>query len=156
LVRRLANTTAHEEEVSAERIRGSILWSRTVVERAATGMRHLYVTAPARRAYQTPENELLVHVLDNIVLAGRATNWSTRGTGPAEKVASRVAAADYWRQHRVLADIQRRPVTPRNESRVRAGRHRRAYTSTLNAYRALRALVQQLDRQAVRDAVENR
>ena len=39
LTRRLANTTAHEEEVSAERIRGAIRWGRTVVARQRPGCR---------------------------------------------------------------------------------------------------------------------
>src|SRR4051794_39982412 len=64
LLRRLATTTANLEERSAERIRGAIRWPETLVERYATGVRNMYVTAPARRAYQTSENELLVFVLD--------------------------------------------------------------------------------------------
>src|SRR5687768_8552206 len=60
LLRRLANTTELEEERSTERIRGTILWAQTISARATSGLRHAYVTAPARRAYQTPENELLV------------------------------------------------------------------------------------------------
>src|SRR5947207_3357840 len=50
LVRRLATTTTSEEEWSTERIRGSIEWSKTLSMRAATGLPHLYVTQPARRA----------------------------------------------------------------------------------------------------------
>src|SRR5919197_4565787 len=75
LVRRLATTTASEEEWSAERIRGAIQWGRTIGVRQATGIPHLYVTSPARRAYQTPENELLTLVLDAVVLLGRRTGW---------------------------------------------------------------------------------
>src|SRR5438874_11612344 len=70
LVRRLATTTASEEEWSAERIRGPIQWARTIGVRQATGIPHLYVTTPARRAYQTPENELLVLLLDAIAILG--------------------------------------------------------------------------------------
>jgi hypothetical protein len=156
LVRRLANTTAHEEEVSTERIRGSIDWGKTVVTRAATGMPHAYVTHPARRAYQTPENELLVHVLDAVARTGRDTTWFNRSTGAASIVNERVDGAEYWRQHRVLLDIQRRPVTPRTTTRVRAGRNRKPYASTIAAYEVLRSLVRQLDRAAVRDVVERR
>src|SRR5438876_8640849 len=84
LVRRLATTTASEEEWSAERIRGPIQWARTIGVRQATGIPHLYVTTPARRAYQTPENELLVHLLEAIVLLGKRTGWhrtETRDVG---------------------------------------------------------------------------
>src|SRR5262245_16200211 len=60
LTRRLATTTASEEEWSPERIRGTIQWGRTIGVRQATGLPHMYVTTPARRAFQTAENELLV------------------------------------------------------------------------------------------------
>ena len=156
LTRRLATTTAHEQEVSAERIRGSIQWGRTVVARAASGLPHLYVTSPARRAYQTPENELLVDVLDAVAATGRQTSWFERSSGAAATVTERVEAAEYWRQHRALATIQRRPVTPRTTSRVRAGRSRKTYATTLHAYDVLRSLVRQLNREAIRDTVEQR
>src|SRR5262249_32493573 len=38
LVRRLATTTANEEEWSVERVRGAILWGRTLGVRQATGL----------------------------------------------------------------------------------------------------------------------
>ncbi len=76
LVRRLATASASEEEWSAERVRGAIQWARTIGVRQATGIPHLYVTSPARRAYQTSENELLVLVLDAIVALGRQSGWS--------------------------------------------------------------------------------
>ena len=123
---------------------------------AATGMPHLYVTSPARRAYQTPENELLVHVLDAVAKTGRDTSWFNRAAGTAAVVTERVETAEYWRQHRLAADIQRRPITPRTTTRVRAGRNRKTYASTLRAYDILRELVHQLRRDAIRDAVEQR
>jgi hypothetical protein len=119
-------------------------------------MPHAYVTRPARRAYQTPENELLVHVLDAVARTGRDTTWFNRSTGAASIVNERVDGAEYWRQHRVLSDIQRRPVTPRTTTRVRAGRNRKPYASAIAAYELLRSLVRQLDRGAVRDVVEQR
>ena len=75
LARRLATTTATKEEWSAERIRGALQWGRTIGVRQATGIPHMYVTAPARRAFQTAENELLVTVLDAVIALGRETGW---------------------------------------------------------------------------------
>src|SRR5687768_9078153 len=40
LLRRLSTTTTSEEEWSADRIRGSIQWGRTIGLRYATGMQH--------------------------------------------------------------------------------------------------------------------
>ena len=94
LVRRLATTTASEEEWSAERIRGAIQWGRTIGVRQATGIPHMYVTSPARRAYQTPENELLVYRprrRRHPRAADRLAPLRERGVG--KLISSRVAAA---------------------------------------------------------------
>ncbi len=66
LMRKLATASDHEEELSTQRIRGQVDWSRTLALRSTAGASDLYATAPPRRVYQTPENELLVHVLDAI------------------------------------------------------------------------------------------
>ena len=111
LVRRLATTTANEEEWSAERIRGAIRWGRTIGVRQATGIPHLYVTAPARRAFQTAENELLVTVLDAVVLLGRQSGWHRSESADVGKlISSRVAEAERW-----LPDARAR----RNPARAR-------------------------------------
>src|SRR5512142_3014216 len=62
LVRRLATTSAPEEQWTSERLHGPIDWNRTLALRGTVGSQHLFVTAPARRVYQTAENELLGHV----------------------------------------------------------------------------------------------
>ena len=73
LMRKLATASDHEEELSTQRIRGQVDWSRTLALRSTAGASDLYVTAPPRRVYQTPENELLVHVLDAIVQGSQRT-----------------------------------------------------------------------------------
>lgn len=156
LVRRLATTTASEEEWSAERIRGAIQWGRTIGARQATGIPHLYVTSPARRAYQTPENELLALVLDAVVLLGRQSGWHRSESADVGKlVSSRVAEAERWLQTRALLEVERRPMTAMKLSRIRSGRHRRRYQATLETYDRYRLLAQQLDRSTIRSAVES-
>ena len=155
LVRRLATTTAKEEEWSAERVRGAIQWGRTIGVRQSTGIPHLYVTAPARRAYQTPENELLVLVLEAVVSIGRSTGWHRSAAEAVGKViASRVSDAERWLQMRALGEVERRPVSGTKLARVRSGRHRRRYATTLDAYARYRLLVERLDRPSIRAAVE--
>lgn len=155
LVRRLATTTASEEEWSAERIRGAIQWARTIGVRQATGIPHLYVTAPARRAYQTPENELLVHLLDAIVLLGKRTGWHRTETRDVGKlISTRVGEAERWLQLRALLEVERRPITAMKLARVRSGRYRRRYQALLEAYDSYRLLAERLDREAIRRAVE--
>jgi hypothetical protein len=137
LLRRLATTTVFEEEWSQERIRGSIQWARTLGVRAATALQHVYVTAPARRAYQTSENELLVFLLNETIALGERTGWH-RSTSEelGSLVSQRVSQAKRWRQSRMLLEIevQRPPIAVRALQRIRAGRHRRRYGVVLDAY----------------------
>jgi hypothetical protein len=155
LSRRLATTTASEEEWSADRIRGAIQWSRTIGARQATGIPHLYVTAPARRAYQTPENELLALVLDAVVALGRESGWRrSEHADLGRLISSRVRVAERWLQTRLLLEIERRPPSPRKIARIRSGRHRRRYGAVMNAYQRYRLLAEHLDRAAIRNAVE--
>jgi hypothetical protein len=156
LLRRLATTTTHEEEWSLEQIRGSIQWGRTIGLRHATGIPHLYVTAPSRRAYQTPENELLVFILDETVRLGRLSGWHRSSSEQAGQiVSSRVAQTERWLQSRMLTEVERQPITPKLIARVRSGRLRRRYGAVINAYDRYRSLVGTLDRTAIRRAVEH-
>lgn len=155
LVRRLATTTACEEERSPERIRGAIQWGPTISVRQATGIPHMYVTSPARRAYQTAENELLVLVLDAVVSLAKQTGWHRSESAEVGKlVSSRVSEAGRWLQMRALLEVERRPLTPTKLARIRGGRLRRRYQAALVAYERYRLLAQHLDRPTIRRAVE--
>src|SRR4029450_12131655 len=156
LMRLLAPTSAREEEHSSERIHGPIHWSRTLALRAASGAPGLYVTAPARRVHQTPENELLVHVLDSVVNLARSSGWDTSLTRqrPAALIRARAAAAERWQQSRMLSSVERSPPSLRSLARIRAGRTKVRYGPMLEAYDKLISLVDRLDRAAIRAAVE--
>jgi hypothetical protein len=156
LLRRLATTTAHEEEFATERIRGPIQWAQTVPLQAATGTAGIFVTAPSRRAYQTPENELLVFLLDQTVTLGRFTGWDrTPGSfGVGALVRDRVATAVRWSHSRMLVAVERRPVDSRRLGRIRQGRARRRYQPVLDAWNRYAELVDRLDRASIRQAVE--
>ena len=157
LVRRLATASARDEELTAERLHGPIDWNATLALRASAGSRHLFVTAPARRVYQTPENELLVHVLDSIVRIAQRTGWDQilAKEGPAATVRERLSEAARWQQSRMLATINRVRPTPRSLARIQPGRNHLRYAPLLGAYAKLTSLVEQLDRQAIRAAVEH-
>jgi hypothetical protein len=156
LVRRLATTTTREEEWSAERVRGPILWATTLGARAATGQRGVYVTAPARRAYQTPENETLVFALDAIRNVGAWTGWAESDSADVGRlIRDRVAEAERWLRLRTLTTVERRPLSARALARVRAGRHRRRYQPALDVVAMHRRLVGRVDRGALRLAIEN-
>jgi hypothetical protein len=155
LLRRLSTTTTSEEEWSADRIRGSIQWGRTIGLRYATGMPNLYVTAPSRRAYQTPENELLTFLLDETVRLGRWTGWYQSASQEiGSTIRAHVDDAQRLRQSRMLVQVERRHVTPRQLARIRAGRYRHRYRSVINAWDRYRGLVRDLDRRVIQSAVE--
>lgn len=155
LVRRLSTTTTSEEEVSSERVRGPIEWGRTLGLRYSSGIANVYVTAPARRAFETPENQLLVFLLEQIVSLGRATGWcGDDGPGVGSRVSEQVARAERWLGSRMLAGLDRCAPTGRDLARVRSGRAARRYAAVLTAYDAYRGFVEQADRDAIRHAVE--
>jgi hypothetical protein len=157
LIRRLTPTTASETEMSTQRIRGSIRWSETYAQRAATGMPHLFVTSPTRRAFNTPENQVLAFALFAIAEFGRRTGWH-RGasTGPAREVHDRVAEATRWLQARQFIGLPRQPPTPTTMSRVRTSRARLRYRTALEVVDLYQRYIARLDREAIRDAVERR
>jgi hypothetical protein len=157
LIRRLTPTTASETEISTHRIRGSIRWSETYAQRAATGTPHLFVTNPTRRAFDTPENQVLAFALSAIAEFGKRTGWH-RGatTGPARVVRDRVGEATRWLQARQFVGVPIQPPTPTTLSRVRTGRARLRYQKALEVVELYQRYIARLDRDAVRDAVERR
>jgi hypothetical protein len=155
LIRRLTTTTNQELEVSAERVRGAIRWSETFSARAASGIPNVFVTTPARRAYDTPENELLIFALNAIADFGRRTGWHrSTSADVGEEVRRRVAAATRWLHMRALADVTLQAPAPRTITRVRSGRHRRTYRSVLDVVALYSRFIARLDRGSIRDAIE--
>lgn len=155
LIRRLTTTTTNETELTADRIRGAIRWSETFAQRAATGTSHLFVTAPTRRAFDTPENEVLAFALRAIAQFGRRSGWNRSTTaGPAQVLRTRVATATRWSQARALVDIPPRVPTPKTLSRVRSGRSRRRYQAALDVCDLYQRYIARLDRAAIREAIE--
>jgi hypothetical protein len=156
LLRRLTTTSTEELETSAERVRGSIRWLETFSARAASGSSRTFVTAPARRAFNTPENELLAFALGAIRSFGRRTGWHRSTSADAgNEVRRRVAEATRWLQARALAEIEIQPPTNRAISRVRSGRARRSYKAVIDVVELYRRYLARLDRAAVREAIEN-
>ncbi|MCX8495924.1 MAG: hypothetical protein ORN51_07055 [Akkermansiaceae bacterium] len=157
LLRRLNTTTAAETEISQDRVRGAIRWSETFAYRAATGSRTAYVTTPTRRAFETEENQLLAFTLKAVAEFGRTTGWH-RGAadGPAGEISSRAAQSTRWLQTRQLIDISPITPTPTSLSRIRARRTRRRYQTALDVFDLYQRYIARTDRNAIRDAVENR
>ena len=157
LTRRLTNTTTSETEVSAQRVRGPIKWGETYTQRAARGIPNVFVTSPPRRAFNTPENAILVFALRAIAKVGMRTGWhEIHKAGPAGEVQHRSAEALRWLQSRELIDLPAAPLNPVTVGRVRAGRNRRRYQSVLDVITLYEKYISQLDRDGIREAVEHR
>jgi hypothetical protein len=156
LLRQLPTTTLVEEERSHERIRGAVHWQPTLIGRIGTGVPTLVISRPAQRAYQTPENELLVFLLDEIIRLGRRTGWlEDPRAGQASVVRTRVSEATRWSQSRMLASVERRWPTARTIARIRTGRHRRRFNVVLDAWHVYEALIEHLDVDQLREIIEN-
>jgi hypothetical protein len=157
LARQLSVSSDRAEQWGYDKLRGPVQWQRTLAARAATGAPHVFVTTPSHRVYQTTENELLVHVLDAVATVARRTGWAERalsGDG-SQMVRDRLSEAERWQQSRMLQSVERVPPTPRSLSRIRSGRQGLRYTRVLSAHRQLVSLVEELDRPAIRSAIEN-
>lgn len=157
LARRLSTTSVHGQERSTERIRGAVNWGQTLSGRLANGDRHLHVTTPVERAYQTAENELLVHVLDAVVRLATATGWDKPHlrSEPATTIRTHLTEAKRWQSSSMLTPVKRVAPTPRALARIASGRAHVRYGSVLAAYGRLDALVERLDRDAIRSAIED-
>jgi hypothetical protein len=154
LARRLTTTTAAVEERGMQRIRGAIDWPTTLVTQAATQQPTLYVTRPTERAYQTPENELLVFVLDELSQLAAQTGWEAATTTIGEQIRRVASAARWWRSNRMLATIKRVPPSPRSIARVRTSRSRLRYGHALAVYDLHQHLIARLDRRMLRNVIE--
>jgi hypothetical protein len=153
LLRRLPTTSAYAEDRSTERVRGAIQWQPTLLARYATGLRNLYVTVPTQRAFQTPENELLVFVLSVIARLSEETGWPDTGHA-GRLVAERNATAARWLANRMLGDIEARPPTPRDVARVRTGRNNRRFRAVLAAYEMYQSLFVHLEVAQLQKVIE--
>jgi hypothetical protein len=150
-----STSTAYPEERSTERVRGAVKWPATLAARSISQLPTLYVTNPAERAYQTPENELLVFVLNAIVDLGTQTGWiAEEGPQLAQHIRHVTGSANHALSNRMLLDVARHAPTPRAMARVRSGRSRRRYQSVLDVYDLYQELIERLTRSALRDLIE--
>ncbi|WP_157520584.1 hypothetical protein [Herbidospora daliensis] len=157
LLRRLPTVTTRERRWSEDRIDGAIQWGPTAAARASSGNSRLYVSESAQRNYQAPEGELMVAVLDSVVRTAQETGWADkvqRGWASVQ-VRNRLDTAQRLQGHSVLAGIERNRPADRVISKIRSGRDAVRFASLLAAYDKLVRLVEQVDRESIREAIED-
>ena len=130
LSRSLSMSTVGRPERTSGELRGPILWAETIAARAASaGDPYAFVSTRADRAYDTPDNRLLVSALRALVAAGRTVDTGAlreRDSELARLVYERSMLAHRWLEHRPFVGVSPR-VDRRDRTRSRAGRKHRQY-----------------------------
>lgn len=138
MIRKLAVATNARNERHMGEIRGPIVWSETLAARSASaGDPQLYVCASVTRAYDTPENRVLVAALRAIVAAAVLVDRQglrRRNSALARHVRHNEGLAVRYLDHRALNGISRGPDR-RDVARARAGKRRGTYEPALSVLR---------------------
>jgi hypothetical protein len=139
VLRSLGVATTNRPERCHGEIRGPVQWSETMSTRGATaGASDLYICTTTARAYDTPENRILVAALRSIVDAERAIERASGASRPgpsgpdlARHARRNSSLAVRYLDHRALSGVQRQRPTPKAVARVRAGKRARTYLPAL-------------------------
>lgn len=131
ILRDLAITTVQTEERCQGEVRGPILWSETMAARAGTaGATDVFICLTARRAYDTPQNRVLVAALDAIRRAAMDADPVARQAYDDEVLSRARANGDEARrflEHRTMRDVTRKRPSKRDFAKAAAGRRNRQY-----------------------------
>lgn len=140
-VRSLATSVQTQSERCIGQLRGPVLWSETMSARASSfGDPDLFVCSTPTRAYDIPENQVLVAALAEVERAGAAAGdraHNTVGVDPLVSAASLQSAqharieAGRFLEHPSLRDVSRGRPTRRAITRTRSGKHRGTYAPAL-------------------------
>ena len=130
-IRSLAISTTVRAERCVGQVRGPILWSETAAAQAsAAGDMGILVCALPEKAYDTPQNQVLVAALTAVVRAARAVDGGVPGVVPEEILhAARAngSRAAHYLDHRALSGVTARTPSGRDLHRTRVGNRRRTY-----------------------------
>lgn len=136
ILRNLSITTEATAERCQGEIRGPVLWSETMSARSGTaGATDVFMCLTSRRAYDTPQNRVLVAALTAI---RRAAVQADPAGGVADATDDEVLAArahgDVARrflEHRTLRDVGRKRPSRRDLAKASTGRRHRRYAPAL-------------------------
>jgi hypothetical protein len=139
VLRSLGIATTNRPERCHGEIRGPVQWSETTSARGATaGAYDLFVCSTTSRAYDTPENRMLVAALRSVVDAARVIERGAvtalhqpAATELARHARRNAALALRYLDHRALSGVQHRKPTPKEIARVRASKRARTYLPAL-------------------------
>jgi hypothetical protein len=136
IVRSLAVATASNPTRTEGEVRGPVLWSETIAARAASpGAGNVFICASPVKAYDTDENQVLVHALAAIRDAAHAADPTGHSQGDDEVIrrarhngTRAIRALD----HRTLASVLHRRPSARAVQKARAGLRARNYRAAVD------------------------
>jgi hypothetical protein len=134
-IRSLSISMSNQAEECRGELRGPVLWSETFSCRSSSaGRNDVYVCAAPSRAYDIPENRVLVAAL----LSVRDAGWSVDSISARSYDDDTLRKARYNGQrasrlleHRALSSVARHRPSPREIRRARSGNRRSTYTPAL-------------------------
>jgi len=134
-IRSLSISMDNQPEECRGGLRGPVLWSETLSARSSSPGRHdVYVCSAPTRAYDIPENRVLVAALVAVRDAGRSVDSiSARSYDDAtlRRARRNGLRAIRYLEHRALAGVTRHRPTTREMRRARSGNRRSTYAPSI-------------------------
>ncbi len=134
-IRSLSISMSNQAEECRGELRGPVLWSETFSCRSSSaGRNDVYVCAAPSRAYDIPENRVLVAALLSVRDAGRSVDSISARSyddDTLRKARYNGQRASRLLEHRALSSVARHRPSPREIRRARSGNRRSTYTPAL-------------------------
>lgn len=135
VLRGLSITTVQSAVRCQGEVRGPVLWSETMSARSGTaGATDVFVCLTASRAYDTPQNRVLVAALDAVRKASDAADPVARQAYNDEVLLrARVngTEARHYLEHRTMKGVNRKRIDGRTISKTRSGTRNSNYEPAL-------------------------
>ena len=135
VLRGLSITTVQSAVRCQGEVRGPVLWSETMAARSGTaGATDVFVCLTAERAYDTPQNRVLVAALVALKKAADAADPVARQAyNDAVLLKARIngTEARHYLEHRTMKGVSRKRVTGRTITKTRAGSRNHNYEPAL-------------------------
>lgn len=142
VLRNLSITTVQTAERCQGEVRGSVLWSETMSARAGTaGATDVFICLTARRAYDTPQNRVLVSALTAVRRAAADADAVARQAYDDEVLLRARVNGDEARrflEHRTLRDVSRQRPSRRDIAKAASGRRSQQYQPAIDVLRRTR------------------
>lgn len=136
LLRGLSITTVQSAVRCQGEVRGPVLWSETMAARSGTaGATDVFICLTAERAYDTPQNRVLVSALSAIKKAADAADAVARQAyNDAVLLRARTngTEARHYLEHRTMRGVSRKRINGRTITKTRVGSRNDNYVPALD------------------------